>query len=640
VTRTTRTLAALAAAVLALGTLGAPALAVSTPPNDDLATATAAVDLPFYDRPDTTGATAEPADAEAAALCGSPTTLATLWYTLTAPESRAFQVDVSHTPFGMGVIVVTGSPGSFSLVACRQDSVSFDATAGETYSILIYSRAAPNPYPLVAIGFAPPWIEDVTQDSFGSMFCAQRSTFSACYQGAAQTVTATTTGRLVAVVLPMARASFTTVDLSIEIRADGPTGDLLATSDPVPASAIPVGAIDGTPTSGAWVPFYFPAPPTLVAGDTFAIVLPSLPVSEAPDPAWGWGKAGSDVYAGGVAYGGAVVGGVRWDAWWDGSDFAFDTIVEPLDWPTVVRYWGSSRFGTAADISFNTFAPDVDVAYIAYAYNFPDALAGAAAAGTVKGPVLLANTTGSLDPVTAAELAGLDPKRIVVLGGTGVISDAVKTALQAYTAGTVTRLAGSSRFGTAAAISAATFGPGVDVAYIAYAYNFPDALAGAAAAGTVKGPVLLANTTGPLDPATAAELTRLQPKRIVVLGGTGVISDAVKTALQAYTAGTVTRLAGSSRFGTAAAISAATFAPGVDVAYVAYAYNFPDALAGAAAAGTVQGPVLLVNKTGPLDAATIAELQRLQPKRIVVLGGTGVISDAVMAALASYAVGP
>ncbi|MEO8463224.1 MAG: cell wall-binding repeat-containing protein [Chloroflexota bacterium] len=100
------------------------------------------------------------------------------------------------------------------------------------------------------------------------------------------------------------------------------------------------------------------------------------------------------------------------------------------------------------------------------------------------------------------------------------------------------------------------------------------------------------------------------------------------------------RLAVGAAVATAAAISAQTFAPDTAVAYIAYAYNFPDALAGAAAAGTVQGPVLLANSTGALDPATVAELTRLQPHKIIVLGGTGVISDSVRQALAAYAVGP
>ncbi len=99
----------------------------------------------------------------------------------------------------------------------------------------------------------------------------------------------------------------------------------------------------------------------------------------------------------------------------------------------------------------------------------------------------------------------------------------------------------ADRFATGAAVSAHTFSPGVDVAYIATAYNFPDALAGAAAAGTIKGPVLLVAPTGAINASTATELTRLKPAKIIVLGSTGVVSAQVMTDLARYTAGTVVR---------------------------------------------------------------------------------------------------
>ena len=46
----------------------------------------------------------------------------------------------------------------------------------------------------------------------------------------------------------------------------------------------------------------------------------------------------------------------------------------------------------------------------------------------------------------------------------------------------------------------------------------------------------------------------------------------------------VTRLAGPDRYGTAAAVSQATFAPNVPVVYIATGQNYPDALAGGPAA--------------------------------------------------------
>jgi putative cell wall-binding protein len=308
--------------------------------------------------------------------------------------------------------------------------------------------------------------------------------------------------------------------------------------------------------------------------------------------------------------------------------------------PSVVRYSGAGRFATAAAISRMTFTPGVDVAYIAYAYNFPDALAGAAAAGWIKGPVLLANTTGAIDSYTAAELERVQPVKIVVLGSTGVISAQVATDLAAYAgAGGVVRYSGAGRFATAAAISAKTFAADCGcTAYIAYAYNFPDALAGAAAAGYTPGPVLLVNTSGAIDPNTVTELQRLKPTTIAVLGSTGVISAQVATDLVDYAGiGGVVRYSGAGRFATAADISSHTFSGNCGcVAYIAYAYNFPDALAGAAAAGTIYGPVLLVNTTGAIDTNTAAELMRLKPVRIIVLGGSSVVSDSVMQSLWNY----
>ncbi|HWP61998.1 MAG TPA: S8 family serine peptidase [Candidatus Binatia bacterium] len=101
----------------------------------------------------------------------------------------------------------------------------------------------------------------------------------------------------------------------------------------------------------------------------------------------------------------------------------------------------------------------------------------------------------------------------------------------------------------------------------------------------------------------------------------------------------LSRSAGPDRYATAAAISAATFGPGVPVAYVATGLNFPDALAAAAAAGFRGGPVLLVTRDA-IPAPTATELGRLRPERIVVVGSTGVVGNGVAAALAEYLAAP
>lgn len=87
-------------------------------------------------------------------------------------------------------------------------------------------------------------------------------------------------------------------------------------------------------------------------------------------------------------------------------------------------------------------------------------------------------------------------------------------------------------------------------------------------------------------------------------------------------------LAGTDRFATAAAIGAARFAPGVDVAFVATGEDFPDALAAGPAAAVAGAPILLVARDA-LPGVTAAELDRLAPRGIVVLGGTAAVAPEV-----------
>ena len=207
------------------------------------------------------------------------------------------------------------------------------------------------------------------------------------------------------------------------------------------------------------------------------------------------------------------------------------------------------------------------------------------------------------------------------------LSDPTAAAIPSY----VERLSGADRYGTAAAVSASVFTnpSAVSKVFVATGGNFPDALAAAAAGGYVGGPVLLVGDTVPA--ATASELARLNPSVIYVVGGTSVVSSAVESALGSY--GTVVRLSGADRYGTAAAVSASVFTnpSAVSKVFVATGGNFPDALAAAAAGGYVGGPVLLVGDTVPVSTA--AELARLNPDVIYIVGGTAVVSSSVAAML-------
>jgi putative cell wall-binding protein len=307
--------------------------------------------------------------------------------------------------------------------------------------------------------------------------------------------------------------------------------------------------------------------------------------------------------------------------------------------PPVIRRSGASRYDTAAAVATSEYRTNVSVVYIATGVNFPDALAGAGAAGHVGGPILLVTPNLPIPAATASALSFLHPAKIVVLGGTGAVSDAVKGALAGYTsagAAGVTRISGASRYATAAAISAATYSPGVEEVLIATGLNFPDALAGAAVAGKLGDPLLLVTSTA-IPTATATELTRLKPHRITILGGTGAVSSSVSGALAAYTDGGIFRVAGSSRYDTAGLIAETWFSPQPTLALVATGLNFPDALAGAALAGRLASPILLVAPTSIPGPASDA-LDYLAPPEIDVLGGTGAVSSGVATQLGGYIV--
>lgn len=316
-----------------------------------------------------------------------------------------------------------------------------------------------------------------------------------------------------------------------------------------------------------------------------------------------------------------------------GTTYSVMIFVKLCDAPTtsnttITRLWGNDRYATAAALSKSRFASAATV-FVATGASFPDALAGAPSAARHNGPILL-TARDSLPAATANELARLRPSTIVVLGGTGAVSDAVAHQLAAYAR--VVRWSGANRFATAAAISANTFSPGVATAFVATGSSFPDALSGGGVAGRDGGPILLV-TRDSVPGATANELARLRPGRIVILGGAGPVSDAVANALKPYaTSGSVTRLAGSDRYATSVQISRAAYASTSHAAFVATGTNFPDGLAGGPVAALVPGPLLLVAPNS-LPASVATELQRLAPKQVYVIGGGGAVSDSVVHAI-------
>lgn len=222
---------------------------------------------------------------------------------------------------------------------------------------------------------------------------------------------------------------------------------------------------------------------------------------------------------------------------------------------------------------------------------------------------------------------------VVGVGGTDVLAESALKAVAYATDRESSRAAGPSRYETAVEVSRLGHPDGSDDVFIATGLDFPDALAAGAYAGALSGPVLLSPRDS-IGVATLAEVARLAPKRIHVAGSAGAVSDAVIAQLRSRVpAATITRLGGADRFETATLLSKA-FVGSTTMAVVATGSDFPDALSASPAAAISRGSLLLTRATS-LPATTAAELGRLRPARTYVVGGTSVVSDAVLAAIRS-----
>lgn len=303
-----------------------------------------------------------------------------------------------------------------------------------------------------------------------------------------------------------------------------------------------------------------------------------------------------------------------------GESLAADVATHTLE--RLNRFAGGNRFETAAAVA-EQFPVGVETVYLASGTNFPDALAGAALAGSTDSPILLALRNG-VPESTMDAIRRLQPQNIVLLGGEPTLSAAVEQQLRGH--GTVSRIAGVDRYATAAAISS-RFQGDTEVVYIASGQNFPDALAGAAVAGAMGAPVLLTAPTT-LRQSVRDALKKLDPRRIVVLGGTPSVSAFVEAELAGIAP--VERIAGGNRFETAALIAAPL--SDVDRVFVASGLNFPDALAGAALAAAQGAPVLL-SRPERVPVVTGLAVRQLAPEQIVVLGDGNAVSHATATAL-------
>ncbi|MDR1321512.1 MAG: cell wall-binding repeat-containing protein [Gracilibacteraceae bacterium] len=194
------------------------------------------------------------------------------------------------------------------------------------------------------------------------------------------------------------------------------------------------------------------------------------------------------------------------------------------------------------------------------------------------------------------------------------------------------RLAGADRYQTAVSISQAGWTTAENAVLAAGSdANLVDALTVAPLAKLLGAPILLTEN-GRLTAVSAAELQRLGVKTVYLSSGSGVITQPVQDAVRALGI-EIVPLGGADRFATAANIAAEIAKrTTVTTVVITTAYSNADALSVASIAAKNGWPILLT-AVNALPASVTAFISAHSISASYVVGGTGVVSDGVLASL-------
>ncbi len=199
------------------------------------------------------------------------------------------------------------------------------------------------------------------------------------------------------------------------------------------------------------------------------------------------------------------------------------------------------------------------------------------------------------------------------------------------------RLAGPTRLETAVAASKALVPEGSTSDDVVIVSQFApiDGLTASYLAGLKNAPILFTETNS-MSPVTVAELDRLKPKNLWIVGGFNVISADLENSWKGKYA-TVTRFGGTDRYETAAKVAQADAANAEpERIFIANGIREADALAVGPVAYAKNYPILLT-EAGGVPKATKDALDALQTPARTVVGGTAVVSDGTYTALGATA---
>lgn len=329
--------------------------------------------------------------------------------------------------------------------------------------------------------------------------------------------------------------------------------------------------------------------------------------------------------------------------------------------PPAERRGGTTRIETAVELSRWAFDSASRVV-IASADAYPDALVASPLAGSLSSPVLLV-PRDSVPSAVFEEIQRLQSSTAFIVGGTVRISEKVEADLKRAGITRTVRLAGPTRYDTAAEVARIVFEREGRGEVLMALGEHPDEVRGFADALTAGGfgavmdlPLVLAQP-GQLPIPTRDVLQDLRPRKVTVVDTQGGIAAPVKGEAKAVAqADGYQELTGGDRYETSRAAAEEVLArwrqevseEGADPHWeptgfevvAASGENWPDALGAAAAAAERDVPFLLVAKDALSGSRGTERFLRDHAEtlaHVVVSGRHGAVSDRTLAEITEVA---
>lgn len=277
------------------------------------------------------------------------------------------------------------------------------------------------------------------------------------------------------------------------------------------------------------------------------------------------------------------------------------------------RIAGSDRIATAIEVS-KKYYKTADTVIIARSDMYPDSLTASPLAKALKAPILLTQKD-ELDDRVIDEIARLDVKNVIIVGGESSINSAVESLLYKYDKDhEIERIAGKNRYETSAALATKLIevSGNKNTAIIASGENFADALTAGAFASEKSYPILLVQKSS-INPSIAKVIKGNKINKTCIAGGLNSVSSKVQKQLPEDTQ----RISGSDRYETAVKIAEKLFEG--KQAFVASGEVFADALVVSPVAGEQSSPILLLSRNKL--SQSVKDYVKKNIKQITVVGG-------------------